>query len=127
MDEEFPNPEEEFEMMYADELSMMQEMEEGIFTLSFKLTSWFHKNNNIIEIFSWTSLEHLFCYFCISGFPDEPVVRNPAPPTVRRSLNFCDSSSTQISDVISSTPASSGMEKVGLGFWVWCGIKDMLS
>lgn len=39
MDEEFPNPEEEFEMMYADELSMMQEMEEGIFTLSFKLTS----------------------------------------------------------------------------------------
>lgn len=71
MDEDFPNPEEEFEMMYADELSMLQEMEEGL--------------------------------------PDEPVVRKSAPPTVRRSLDFCGSSSTQKSDVISSTPAASGV------------------
>ncbi|XP_034234267.1 chromosome transmission fidelity protein 18 homolog isoform X2 [Thrips palmi] len=74
MDEDFPNPEEEFEMMYADELAMLQEMEEGL--------------------------------------PNEPVVRKPAPPTVRRSLDFCGSSSTQITDVISSTPANSGVEKL---------------
>lgn len=50
MDEEYFNPEEEFEMMYADELEMLNEMD---------------------------------------GF-DTPVVKQDAPPTVRRSLKFSE-------------------------------------
>ncbi|XP_026294378.1 chromosome transmission fidelity protein 18 homolog [Frankliniella occidentalis] len=56
-DDYFPNPDEEFEMMYADELEMMNEMDDDL--------------------------------------DDRTLVQKPAPPTVRRSLNFCGSPTSE--------------------------------
>ncbi|KAK3915579.1 Chromosome transmission fidelity protein 18-like protein [Frankliniella fusca] len=56
-DDYYPDPDEEFEMMYADELEMMNELD--------------------------------------NEFASSAVVKKPVPPTVRRSLNFCSSSTSE--------------------------------